>query len=441
VPEALPANAPRLRLHFTLPVLPSSVSADSFVIRRLPNLEVLQPRSVRVVTSRFDQFPGSTLEVDLGSLPRLRGGDASVRLRPGDWISVEVTAGEGAVTDYAGNTPLPTPPQGWTVVEGRSVALAEWPSGDRRLYADDPVLPSFEVRSGVIRPRVRVEAGDGSLGVFRPARDTTLRPGVPFDRGDGQLSISNGEVFPFLAVEIPEGVTVEIDATSGPVRILSCGDVRIDGTLRIAGDAFPVPLRRFETPVAELLADAHTALLAAGDVHVRGEITATAHPGAGESPLTIAAAGRMHLRGALPFQTVLAVEAAAAGPGEPAIVGTLGQTTVVAARFEYGLAPGAEFAVRGFTSWRQMPLDRDVGVIVVRDADPELRFAAQTAPAHPVRRDEPDDRFGRLGRPQTVRDRDSLAVEPGTFVRFEVSADLTAGGPLPSLRELRLEDR
>ena len=73
--QPVPANAPRLRLRFTLPVLPTTATADAFevLLMRSP-IETLMPRSVRVVPSRLpDDFPGSTVEIDLGGLMRQDG--------------------------------------------------------------------------------------------------------------------------------------------------------------------------------------------------------------------------------------------------------------------------------------------------------------------------------------------------------------------------------
>jgi hypothetical protein len=134
----------------------------------------------------------------------------------------------------------------------------------------------------------------------------------------------------------------------------------------------------------------------------------------------------MDLNGALPFNTILALEAEG-----PAVKGVLGQTKVVWATFTYGIARGATFVAGGFTSWRQLPWDRDGG-LVQADADPEVRFGWQSAPADVNRRREPDLRRG-LPRSQPVADQDRIGVEPGAFVRFELSAPLTDGRPLPKV--------
>jgi len=436
--QMVPANAPRLRLRFTLPVLPTTAVAEAFEILliRIP-LETLMPRSVRVVPSRLpEDIPGSTVEIDLGGLMR-QDGSGPVSLKTSDMISVALkTDPKNALRDYAGNTSLPASPWYWSVAAGSSLNLAEWPGDDGAIVEGDPAVPGFEVRGGVMRPRVRVEAGDGSLGIFRPQRDTTLRPGEPFDRGDGHIVTSLGAVFPFLAVDIPPGVSVTVDARAGPVQILCCADMRVAGAVELLGSAQPMQGRYLQVvPVRDLLEGAPVAMVAAGDVHVLGTVMARTPVAAESTVLTLATAGRMHLNGALPFNTILALETKG-----PAVKGVLGQTKVVWATFTYGIARGAAFVASGFTSWRQLPWDRDGGVVQILDADPELRIGWQSAPADIHRRREPDLRRG-LARSQPVADQDHIPVEPGAFVRFELAASLIDSRPLPKVRELRVVDR
>lgn len=443
-PQVLPADAPVLRLHFTLPVLPTTLTPEAFDIRVLRNRETvrLRPRSVRATTSQFDEFPGSTVEVDLGAMPSLPSGRPAGPLVAGDWVSVDLVRDQG-LTDYAGEAPLPTSqPQIWNVVAGGNVALVEWPSSDGGIVGDDPLLPGFETVSGTVRPRVRCEAGDGSLGVFRPQRDTLLRPGQPFDRGDGQIVFSRGSEFPFLAIDIPAGVTVTVDGSQGPVQLLACGAIQIRGTLAVGDAAVPLRVRRYGTvAVRDLLATSPTSLVAAGDVIVRGRIEASARQVADATALLIASAGRLHLHGELPYNTILAVETSLLPRGEPAFLGTLGQVVVVAAMFTYGLAPGAAFELRGATPWRQLPADREGGRVLLFDASPQLHIGWQAAPADPVRKGEPDLQIGRVGRVAPAHDQEHIQVGFGGFVRFELSAAVAAGQPLPTLRELRLVDR
>lgn len=436
-PKPLPADAPRMHLHFTLPLLPTAVRADAVTIRLMRNLAALRPRAMRVVSSRMDQFPGSTLEIDLGSQPQLANG-GTVTLRGGDWLSVELNQGPQALTDYSGAPVLPAVAQWWSVVEGSSIRLAEWPSGESAYLGEDPLEPAFEVRGGLVRPRVRVEAGNGSLGVFRPRRDTHLAPGQPFDRGDGTLVRSRGAEFPFLAIDIPAGVTVTIDATMGPVHLRVCGSVRIDGTVQLIDDPVPLRVRRSETPASELMAEATIGLLAAGDLHLNGVVRGQPRPASDASPLTLLCCGQMQLNGELPFHTVLAIESSPEGAS--AIIGARGQAVVAPpVVFRYGLAPGADFWVRGRTPWRQLPFDRDGGMVQVVDLQPGLMVSWQTAPPDPLTPGEPDGRVAR--QPQPALDRDTIVAPSGGFVRFQLTAHLVDGTPVPSVRELKLVDR
>ncbi|MBX3461898.1 MAG: Ig-like domain-containing protein [Planctomycetes bacterium] len=440
LPQPLPVDAARLRLHFTLPLLPTSVSADAITVRLLRNLEVLRPRSLRIVTSRLDPFPGCTLEVDLGSQPQVAGG-GHVVLRPGDCISVELNVGSGALTDYAAQPVLLGPAQWWNVVEGGSIALAEWPSGEIAYLGADPLLPGFEVRAGVIRPRVRIEAGDGRLGLFRPRRDTQLRPGQPFDPGDGRWVASEGSDFPFTAVDIPAGVTVTLDATDAPVRVLACGGIRVAGDLVLRGSPGPLRLRRFEAPAVDLLGEARIALLAAGDLQMQGRIRAEWPLSADGSPLTLLSAGRVQIGQELPFHTVLALEAPPPEQSVPVILGARGQALVTSATFTYGVPAGSDLQVTGLTPWRQLPPDRDSGFVRLVDASPGLAAAWQAAAPDALAPQQPDPRLARQSRPHPIQDGDLVTIGAGSFLRVELSARVQGGAPIPTVRELRLLDR
>jgi hypothetical protein len=441
--QVLPADAPRLRLHFTLPVLPSTATAAAFRIQRMrPTSEDLLPRSIRVVTSRLDEYPGSTVEIDLGTTPRVLGSNASVQLATDDWIGVTVQ-GSVLLTDLGGNPVLPPAAQCWRVVAGTSIALVEWPAAgdDGGIVGDDPLLPGFEAVSGTIRPRLRVEAGDGSLGVFRPRRDTVLRPGEPFDRGDGTLVVSRGPVFPFLAIDVPAGVTVRVDGGTAPMRLLSCGGIRIDGVLELAAATTVLPPLAHGSAVNDLLDVAPVALLAAGDIWFGGRVVVGAPLPSDHTALTLASAGRFHLLGTLPYNTVLAVEATTTPLNAPAIVGSRGQSVLTFATFTFGLAAGGAIAVQGGSPWRQLPFDRDGGVLHLTDVDANLRVGWQQAPADPVRKADPDLRPDRVGRVETANDLERISFVGGDWVRFMIEAEVAADRPLPMLRDLRISDR
>src|SRR5262249_30231748 len=130
----------------------------------------------------------------------------------------------------------------FSVVQGAAAVVLEWPQRDDNLLpAADVATPGFEYVHGVFRPLVRVEAGDGSLGVFRPTRHPTLEPGQPFARGDGTRVASRGSVFPFLAIDVPAGVTVTIDARRAPVQLLALARVQVMGRIAIEGETGQPP--------------------------------------------------------------------------------------------------------------------------------------------------------------------------------------------------------
>ena len=448
--QQLPADSPRLQLHFTQPLLPSSVTPEAFEItsfRSLPG-ETLVPRSVRVlrrsaVFARLaDEPPGCSVEIDLGSLPLRAGSGVAEALRKHEFLSVKLRTGATSVRDYTGASPLPRTPPMWRVVEGANVALAAWPAPGDGIVPDDGLSPSFEVRGDVLRPRVRTEAGDGSLGLFRPRQDLTLRPGEPFDRGDGVVVVSRGNQFPFLAIDIPPGVTVRIDAGQQPVQLQACGSVRIAGELVLVATPHRWQSRAAAVPVSDLANQVPVAVVAAGDIDVAGRITASVVASEDATNLLLACAGSLDLRprAELPFQTVLAVESGQPEGGN-AIRGMRGQSVLVLASFTYGLAERAEFEVRGLLPWRQLPWDRDAAALQAVDADSSIQCSWQTVPADPIRRGEPDLTVGRRSRLQGVTPGEGIAFAAGSFVRLQLVARVRSGEPLPNLRELRLCDR
>jgi hypothetical protein len=354
---------------------------------------------------------------------------------------VALGRGGRSIVDYSGAPPLPTtPPLPWAVVAGSSITLLEWPSGDGVLDGDGELTPGFETSGGQLRPRVRVEAGDGSLGILRPRRDLVLRPGQPFDRGDGEVVVSQGAKFSFLAIDIPAGVTVRVEPGATPVQLLAAGSVRIQGDLVFDVAAAPVPPRQLQHPIGELASAVPAAIVAAGEVEVSGRILSTAAPTEGTTSLLLASAAAIELHGALPFQTLLAVETRGDVAGA-SIRGARGQSIVFDPTFTYGLAAGADFGLRALTPWRALPPERDGGVVRLLDQHPDLQVAWQTAPADAVRKNEPDVSIGRVGRLATVRHGDPVAFAAGSFVRFAFVARARSGQALPRLRELRLTDR
>jgi hypothetical protein len=449
--QRVPVDAPRLQLHFTVPVLPSSVRTGAFEVVRMRDLRTLAPRSARVVSSRLDAFLGSSVELDLGaggigaggiSDGSIGAGDLEPVLRAGDTVCVVVRSGDGGVCDLSGATLLlPPPPCSWEVVSGADLVLAEWPRSGEAFAAGDGLAPGFEVRAGTLRPKVRVEAGDGSLGVFCPQRDVVLQPGVPFDRGDGQLVASRGRDLPFLAIAIPAGVQVTLQAGSGGLCLRSCGDVRINGGLELRGPrAAATIVRTAVLPIERLIEATPLSIVAAGDIHLNGPVRSDPTSLGDGAPLLLASAGQIALAGELPVDTVLAVEGPVASE-RPAIRGPRGQSVAVATTFTYGLAAGAEVMVRAETPWRQLPADQDDALLRLRDADQGLLFAWQTAPADPLDPTRPDLTVGKVGRWNQGQDGSVLTFAPVAFVRCEISARLRFDRPLPRVREVRLVAR
>jgi hypothetical protein len=440
--QQIPVDAPRLQIHFSQPVLPGSASSQAIEVMliRQPFVE-LAPRSVHLVTASIDSHPGSTLEIDLGASPRRAGSGEPIELQPGDWISVSLRGGPGSLRDYSGNEPLLTTTQCWGVVAGATVPIASWPAQDERVETSDPMLPGFEVRNGLLRPRVRRDTGNGRLGVLRPKRDLMLRPGAPFDQGDGVLAVGDGPVFAFESIEIPAGVTVTIDASHRPVRLLSCGGVRIAGSIELIGEPVPLPARRSPaSPVEDLAAVVPVSIIAAGDVEVLGVVRSQDRRVALEGTrLMLATVARMRLRGELPFGTILALEAGGDAAGGR-LEGSRGQSLVHEVTFQHGVASGADFLTRGQSTWRQLPADADAAVLDVLGAV-GVEVAWQSTSPHPARHGEPDLSSGRLSRWQPVDGTALVAAMPSALVRIELTARVREGQAIPELREVRLRRR
>jgi hypothetical protein len=439
VPMPVASDDPRLQVHFTLPVLPDTVTVDAFRVQLLGSATEIVPRSVKVLHSPIDAFPGSTVELDLGALPRASG-QAVGALRDSDWISVSVRP-KGPLTDYAGQAPLLQAPVIWSVVAGASVPVCAWPS-DEAGYADaDGLGPSFEVRGARIQPRVRVEAGTGALGDFRPEQDLTLRLGEPFDRGDGVQQVSDGSAFSFASIDIPVGVTVTVDARSGPVQLLATGGARIAGELKLQGPTVALPDGAFGLqPVSDLIEVAPVSVVAAGPITVEGAITHGDEGLLGQSALLLASAADLRLDGRLPILTMLAVESFGNGVGG-SIYGVRGSSRVYPVMFVVGLAPGASYQVEAQLPWRRLPEYLDRGVLQLEGAGEAVSVDWQAAPADPIRGTRPDLSVGRAGRWQPARDGDVVVAAAGAFLRLRLRATVASGQPIPGVDRLRIVEQ
>ncbi|MGC6486315.1 MAG: hypothetical protein ACON4Z_01600 [Planctomycetota bacterium] len=435
-PLPVAADEPRLLVHFTQPLLPGSVRAEAFSVQVLGSKVELRPQRVEVFTSPLDEHPGSSVEVYLGGLPRFADGTQRA-LEAGDWISVAVRPG-GGLTDYGGRAPLPATPVIWSVIAGSSVPICDWLSAGQAESAPFQLAPGFEAREARLRPRLRVEAGSGALGRFAPTRDVTLRAGAPFDRGDGERVVSEGPVFAFTSVEIPDGVTVTVDARAAPVRLCATGGVRIAGQLRLRAPTVEVPRERFGAqPVAGLAEVAPVSVLAGGAVRVDGAVTHEESAQSDRSALLLAGAGGLQLYGPIPYRTMLGVDAQA-GPTRGALDGAKGQGLVVPVTFTRGLPADSAVDVTHVLPWRQVPLHCDGGRLQVEGALEGLRLEWQSTAADPILGSVPDVAVGRVGRWQPARAGDALFAAPGSFLRLRLRATARADAASPEVTRLRL---
>jgi hypothetical protein len=437
----MPADDPRLQLHFTLPLLPQSVTPAAFALTlvrhraRPGEFEHIEPSAVRLMSHAVDDFPASTVEIEFADAVPVRGSDRTVRLLPDDLVGVSLQPGEQSFLDYAGRAPLMAV-QWWYVVPGVAVTVAEWPAEPGARYLDaDLATPGFEVvAGGGVQPLVRVEAGDGSLGVFRPRRDTVLVPGEAFDRGDGTPVASHGTVFAFQSIEIPAGVTVRVQS-SRTVQLLAQGRVRIDGRLEIAADAPPSTLRAGQlVDISTLRECAAATVLGASGIEIGGAVAA--HAASGGSPLALVTAGTLAISGSVPPGSVLATER-----GGPIAPQSTDRWIAVRVHLQPGLPQGHELLASGFTPFRALPSDRGASVLRFQASDPGVRVAWQVVPGDPRRRGEPDLDPARAAPPREVLDGQRIEAPPGTFLRLRVQARVRGGAPLPRLQSVRALDR
>jgi hypothetical protein len=462
--ELLPrvaADLGRLRVHFTLPPLPSTVTLQAFEValveRRQPasrvsdagqdgrtaagdrdqaardaalRVPVLPLRAVRVLSSPepIDPFPGCTVELELADKGVLRGDGELLFLRLSD-------DPRHVVRDYLGRPPA-EPPVPWVLVPvdpGMRTRLL-----DER-FRDPAVLPRnadgrpgfvVDAERGRAVPQVRRAAGSGTLGAFRPQRSMVLRPGEPFDRGDGVLVRSDGDVFEFTSIHVPAGVTVTVAAGERVgVRLLACGGVAIAGELHVdapPGDGY----RAGERVLAEamLLANRGLAVIAGGDLAVSGRIRQLRAAGPLDAALVLACGGEMSLEGAIPLRTVLALE-----PGRRAR-GVATDPIQVEVALAAGAVPGASVPVESWTRWYRLPADRSSSVdCIALGLHPGVQVAVQIAPQDPLRADRPYQSADVLQQPQLLPLASPLLVPAGGFVRFLLRTNVRDGTELPSL--------
>lgn len=440
----IPIDDPRLHLHFTLPVLPTCLAPAAFAVTLLQRgaaagqFERIEPRSVRLLPLQpGDEFAGSTVELTFGTEVRVHGSERTLRLQPDDFLGVQLVVGSNGLVDYAGR-PVPQQVQWANVVEGTAVPVAEWPaSGDDLPYLDsDLSTPGFEVtllRS--LQPLVRVEAGAGRLGVFRPKVDTVLAPGQPFDPGDGRSLVVDGPEFDFRSIEIDAGVEVRLRGFGRPVVLRALGRARLGGRLVVEQAGARVMWQGGErVDLSAIAASASATLVAGSGIEVRGAIELAEASGSG--PVALVTAGRLDLGGRVPVGTLLATER-----GGPFLAGDLDGCVPLRVRLTAGLPGGATASASGLSPWLAVPADRGAARMRLRPSSTPVRVSWQVLPPDPLLPTRPDLDPARATSARDVVDDLVIDVAPGAFLRLRLAVEVRGGLELPQLAAVRALDR
>jgi hypothetical protein len=320
--------------------------------------------------------------------------------------------------------------------------VLQWPGADESwLAGPDLTAPGFELLHGSLQPLVRVEGGDGSLGVFRPKHDMRLMPGESFDRGDGVLVVSKGNAFPFAAIDIPQGITVAVDARFAPVRLLAMGRARIAGRLVIEGQpANAPPPMGWRGDLETICASTAVAIIAIGGIWIGGQdatggTAVVASPAATGAPLALVSAGPVEVHAPIP-RTILARERALGGTSS-----WVERCISVQVPLTHGLPSGVEARAQGFTAFRPLPAMVQAMTFHRVGADAGLRVDWQAANADPSRPDQPDQDPARIAAFQEAAEGSALPAGPGAFVRLRLEAVVRGGEALPRIQSVLILDR
>lgn len=440
----IPIDDPRLHLHFTLPVLPTCLGPEAFAVTLLQRgasagqFERIEPRSVRLLPQQpGDEFAGSTVELTFGVEVRVHGSERTVRLQADDFLGVQLVVGANGLVDYAGR-PAPQQVQWANVVEGTAVPVAEWPAaGDDEPYLEtDLAVPGFEVTAlRSLQPLVRVEAGTGRLGVFRPKVDTVLAPGQPFDPGDGRSLVVDGPDFDFLALEIDRGIEVRLRGFGRPVVLRALARARIDGRLLVETAGGRVSWQGGErVDLSAMAASASATLVAGSGIQVHGSIELV--DAAGSGPVALVTAGRLQLDGTVPAGTLLATER-----GGSFLAGQLDGCVPLRVRLNEGLPPGVTCTASGVSPWLAVPADRRAARMRLRPSSTPVRVSWQVLPPDPLEPSRPDLDPARATSARDVFDDLAIDVAPGAFLRLRLAVEVRGGRELPQLAAVRALDR
>ncbi len=417
-----------LRLHFTLPPSPPSVTPAAFVVHAWDGvaqaLRRVSVRSATIVPDASDRFFGSTVSLQLSADPPLQADDNVDLL-----IAQE---GPHALVDYRGR-----PIRSAARFGGQRLQVHVQPGSHARVFevaaTDQPVLtpvdparPGFEVRDGNrITPLVRLAAGEGELGPLRPTASVRWSPPARFD--------AQGAVVSLASLEIPEGVRLTIAGVPGPLRLLVSGAIRIDGELLLETAMGPPwdPTLGSWLVETELAGVAGCTLIAGGDIRIGGRV---AHVHEGDPSLgpalALVAGGGIHLDGRVPPRTVVA--------GEHELKGAIQRGTPVQVRMTTGWAGKEPARAEAVTEWQRVPpWHRGPFGVEVKGARGAIQVLVQTAPAHPIDPTRIDDRREAWSPAQPA---ESVSEIPaGGFVRFVLRADVARDlDELPSVAAIAL---
>lgn len=430
-PHPVAQGAPKVKLSFTLPVLPTSVTNQAFTVYTIDARH--QRRSIAIDGLRLqsrpvpiDPYPGCTLEISLAPGHGLRSGDPILL----------AASPSHPLLDYAGR-PLDVPPRLedpdgprfvpvlWQVVPGDRIVLEQCPRASDRgaVYASGAGTAGWRVDTqGRLVPHVFRETGAGTVD-FEPTQDEWVESGRPIPAralGGGREPEAPIEVLPgewqFRSLHVPRGVTVTVRSTQPAVwRVL--GAVRIDGVLRLE-----TPQGSEEVPGFQLVAG--------GVIAIEGALEAALPPGgAGTRAVALETGSEFRVKGAVPQGTVLAGRVA---PG-----GRLDLIVPASPRLTPGVPDGARLDCEAWTPWLSIPVDHvDRTLVRVVGASPGVSVAAQVAPPDPTTLGPP--RAGAFEQPRPVRGDLILEPAPGSYVRFTIRAEVRDGAPLPRLERIEL---
>ena len=336
-------------LRFSSPPLPTTVLPAAFEVVRFRPGSDSEPQhvgveSVQVVGdwSADGASYGSTVRVQL---------DRSAPLDPErDRVFLGFAGGPAALRDLRGTPIRAGEPIPIRLEPGDRVRLIQLAPDALELRRDPRSAVGFEVRDGRVVPRVWLEAGRGSADT-RIARD-----GLTIDAADA------GD-HDYTEFRVPEGAVVRLVARDRPLAIRAIGDVTIDGDLVIDAPRRALPWNRGQSvDCAALLREAPIAIVAGGDLRVRGRIRhASAElPDPGATSLVLVAGGDVHLDGAVPPHTVVGVR-----PDH--LHGSAEALCPLEVRLTPGLPAGVQLVAKAWTRWLTVPPFHVAGVRVRLD--------------------------------------------------------------------------